>query len=212
MRIVLVHALNHSAAAIEGAFEALWPAAERVHLLDDSLARDLARSGHLSQSFHDRFLVLGRYGLTIGADAILFTCSAFGPCIEAVRSDLSPLPVRRPNEAMIQEATAHGGRWALVASFAPTLRSMLPEFPKGFHIVPIHAAGALEALDRGDAELHDQLVADAAAGSDVDGVILAQFSLARAADAVRSATGLPVLTTPEAAVRELKHTLQGSVY
>ena len=32
-----------------------------------------------------RFLRLGRYALRTGADAILFTCSAFGPCIDAVQ-------------------------------------------------------------------------------------------------------------------------------
>jgi hypothetical protein len=35
-------------------------------------------------------------------------------------------------------------------------------------------------------------------------IALAQFSLARAAAAVRAATGLPVLTTPDSAIRKLR--------
>ena len=66
-----------------------------------------------------------------GADGILFTCSAFGPCIEACARELAPMPVLKPNEAMIEEAvalTGPHGRIGLMATFAPTLASMPPEF------------------------------------------------------------------------------------
>ena len=54
-----------------------------MNLLDDSLAPDLARDGRLTPAMTERFLGLARYARSTGADAILFTCSAFGPCIEA---------------------------------------------------------------------------------------------------------------------------------
>ena len=57
----------------------------------------------------DRFHALTRYSVAAGADAILFTCSAFGPCIEAAAADLDLLPVLKPNEALIEECAAHGG-------------------------------------------------------------------------------------------------------
>ena len=37
---------------------------------------------------------------TTGADAILFTCSAFGPCIEAVASEHAPMPVLKLKEML----------------------------------------------------------------------------------------------------------------
>jgi hypothetical protein len=205
VRITLIHALNLSLLPAQQAFARLWPAAKLRNILDDSLSSDLALSGGLDQRTTDRFLTLGRYALASGTDAILFTCSAFGPCVEAVRSDLYPLPVRGPSQGMIAAAAALGGRIGLVATFEPTLATLPAEFPAGVEIVPIFAAGALEALARGDGAEHDRLIGLAAADANVDAIAIAQFSAARAARAVHELTGKTVLTAPESAVRGLAH-------
>jgi hypothetical protein len=214
MRIALIHALAHSLAPIEAAFARLWPEVRRTNLLDDSLSADLARDGALTPAMTQRFLTLARYAAGTGADGILFTCSAFGPCIEACAEALAPMPVLKPNEAMIEEALALAGpqgRVGLMASFAPTLASMPPEFAAaapGITLVPCLAEGSLAALDRGDGAEHDRLAALAAATlKDCDAIALSQFSLARAAEAVAQATGKKVLTTPDSAVRKLKRLL-----
>jgi hypothetical protein len=207
MRIALIHALRQSPPPIEEAFARLWPQAQLGNLMDDSLSADLARTGHLDEAMHERFLTLGRYARGTGADAILFTCSAFGSCIDRVREDLAPLVVHKPNQGMFAEAVARGGRIGLVVSFRPSLASLMAEFPAEADVTPIYVPGALEALERGDGEEHDRLTAEAAAKADVDLLALGQFSLARAADRVRQATGKPVLTTPESAVRELARAL-----
>ena len=96
MRITLVHALKHSIVPIEASFSRLWPDARLMNLLDDSLSADLARDGRLTDAMTERFLRLGRYAAGTGSDAILFTCSAFGPCIEAVARAHAPMPVLKP--------------------------------------------------------------------------------------------------------------------
>jgi hypothetical protein len=207
MRIALIHALRQSPPPIEEAFSRLWPEAKLCNLLDDSLSSDLARIGHLDEAMHERFLTLGRYAKGTGADAILFTCSAFGSCIDRVSADLAPMVVHKPNQGMFAEAVAHGGRIGLVVSFRPSLDSLMAEFPAGADVTPVFVPGALDALERGDGEEHDRLTAEAAARIDVDLVALGQFSLARAADRVRQVTGKPVLTTPDSAVRALARTL-----
>ncbi len=177
-------------------------------LMDDSLSADLARAGTMPANMTDRFLTLARYAAGTGADGILFTCSAFGPCIEACQAALAPLPVLKPNEAMIEEAVAHGPRIGLLATFAPSLETLPAEFTAARADAVISTAlaqGALVALDRGEAAEHDRLAA-AAAGSlaDCDVIALGQFSLARAAAAVAAATGKTVLTTPDSAIRKLR--------
>ena len=208
MRVALIHALRHSPPPVEAAFARFWPGATLMNLLDDSLSADLARDGAPTARMTERFLALARYAAGTGAEGILFTCSAFGPCIEAVAADLAPMPVLKPNEAMIEEAAARGGTIGLLATFAPTLDTMPPEFPAGVRVVPKLAEGALAALDRGDPEGHDRSAAEAARGlAGCDAVALAQFSLARAAPAAAAATGRPVLTTPDSAVRKLRRML-----
>jgi Asp/Glu/hydantoin racemase len=208
MRIALVHALKHSIAPIEASFARLWPDARLMNLLDDSLSADLARDGRLTDAMTGRFLSLGRYAAGTGADAILFTCSAFGPCIEAVAREHAPMPVLKPNEAMIEQATATGRRIGLLATFAATLASMPCEFPDRLEVVPKLATGALAALDRGERAEHDRLVAEAARElSGCDLIALAQYSMAPAAALVAEASGRPVLTTPDSAVQKLKELL-----
>lgn len=211
-RIALIHALAHSVAPINEAFARDWPQARRMNLLDDSLSADLAASPRgLDDAMTGRFMTLAGYAIGTGANGILFTCSAFGRCIDAVKARWRDVPVLKPNEAMVDAAVQVGRRIGLVASFQPTLASMPEEFPFDVEVVPMLAAGALEALNAGDAALHDRLVADAAeriAGR-VDAIALAQFSLARAARVVRERTSLPVLTTPDSAVQALRKRLDG---
>jgi len=210
MRFTLVHALKHSIVPIEASFAKLWPEARLMNLLDDSLSADLARDGGLTDAMTERFLKLGRYAAGTGSDAILFTCSAFGPCIEAVARAHAPMPVLKPNEAMIEEAVTRGRRIGLLSSFPPTLASMPREFPQGIEIVPKLAEGALAALDRGDRATHDRLVVEASKDlADCDLIALAQYSMAPAAEIVAEASGRPVVTTPDSAVLKLKKMLSG---
>ncbi|MDD3937875.1 aspartate/glutamate racemase family protein [Rhodoferax sp.] len=210
-RLALIHALAHSVAPINAEMARAWPACERMNLLDDSLSSDLARGGQgLDAAMHQRFEALAAYAEGTGAQAILFTCSAFGPCIDAVAARRPHMPVLKPNEAMVAEAVAMGKRVGLIASFAPTLLSMPAEFPVGTALVSRIAEGALEALNQGDTAGHDARVVDAARWLQQQGcevIALAQFSMARAEAAVRQAVHLPVLTTPASAVRVLRQRL-----
>ncbi|MBS3911881.1 MAG: AroM family protein [Hydrogenophaga sp.] len=210
-RIALIHALAHSVAPINDEMARAWPQAQRMNLLDDSLSADLARTGQgLDAAMHQRFEALAAYAEGTGAQAILFTCSAFGPCIEAVAARRPHMPVLKPNEAMVTEAVAHGGRIGLIASFAPTLASMPPEFPPGTAVITALAEGALQCLNEGNPARHDALVVEAAQALARQGcqvIVLAQFSMARAQAAALQAVGLPVLTTPGSAVRALRQRL-----
>ncbi len=208
MRIGVIHALRQSPPPIAAAFARHWPEAIVQNILDDSLSADLVRDGGLTPAMTERFQRLARYAADTGADAILFSCSAFGPCIDAVRERLSPMPVRKPFDAMVAEAVAIGGRIALISTFQPTLNAMPAEFPPGTELATRLVEGALPASDAGDVATHDRLIVEACGGlEDCSVLVLAQFSMAHVAPAVAQATGQRVLTAPDAAVKELRRTL-----
>ncbi len=217
MRIALIHALAHSVAPINQAMARDWPEALRMNLLDDSLSADLARAAQaggdgLDAAMHQRFEDLCAYAEGTGAQAILFTCSAFGPCIEAAASRRPHMPVLKPNEAMVADVVASGLQVGLIASFAPTLQSMPAEFPPSVVLQTALAGGAMAALDRGDGAAHDEAVCAAAQALLAQGcgvIALAQFSMARAAPLLRQRlpAGVPVLTTPDSAVAALRRRL-----
>ena len=217
-RIALIHALHHSVAPINDALARDWPHATRMNLIDDSLSADLAGSGELDAAMHARFAALTDYAVATGARGILFTCSAFGPCITAAALRHPGVPVFKPNEAMIADAeaavAAHSGKVGLIASFGPTLQSMPAEFSPDTPLDLEFADGAMAALDRGDFAAHDAAVLQAGQRLQARGctlLALAQFSMARAAPGLRLALGLPVLTTVDSALAALRASVDGGV-
>ncbi len=214
-RIALIHATPLAIEPIVAAFGRLWPEARTTNLLDDSLSADLAADGRLTDQMIERFLTLARYVHGSGADAILFTCSAFGPAIEATAAAM-PIPVLKPNEAMLDEALAAGTRVGLIATFAPSIPALKAELEQmaGSRKQTVTVATrtlpeALAALQRGDADTHDRLIAIAAAElQPCDAVVLGQFSMASAARLIPAQAGCRVLTSPDSAVMRLKETLR----
>lgn len=218
-RIALIHALEASVLPIRQAFQTHWPEAVCADLLDTSLSADLAAAGKLDAAMVKRFTTLGDYAAGITGEggktrAVLFTCSAFGPAIEAVRQRL-PIPVLKPNEAAFEQALALGRNIALVVTFAPSqsalgeeLRQMAAVRGIEIAVTPVMVQGALAALNAGDPERHDTLVAEACTAlPTVDAIVLGQFSLARAKAALTAVTSAPILTTPDSAVLALRSRL-----
>ena len=204
-RIFLIHALRDSVEPARGAMARGWPEADVANLLDDSLSADLAKAGALEPAMIARFGHLGRYARDQGADGILFTCSAFGPAIEAVAAEL-PIPVLKPNESAFRAALAHGKRIGLLVTFAGSLAPLTEELQTmagpGLELHARIVPAALGALQAGDGAAHDAKIAEAAAHlPPVDALVLGQFSMARAARALADRV---VYTTPDAAVADLK--------
>jgi Asp/Glu/hydantoin racemase len=207
-RIALVHAMPLAVEPVSRVFSERWPQARVTHLLDDSLPPDLQAAGSITPEIIERFVTLARYSEKAGANAILFTCSAFGTAIEAAR-DAVKVPVLKPNEAMLEEALAAGADLGLIVTFEPSIPSLKKEIEelassRGIRLklrtrtVP----AAIAALQQGRATEHDSLIAAAAADmGPCDALMLGQFSMVTAAAGIH---GRKVLTSPHSAVTRLK--------
>lgn len=213
-RIALIHATPVAIDPIVETFKEMWPEARTTNLLEDSLSADLAEDGRLTDRMTERFVTLARYAYACGADAVLFTCSAFGPAIDAAKAAV-PVPVLKPNEAMLEEALAAGTRIGLLATFVPSIPALKAELGQmaqrkklKVEIVTRAIPEALTALHAGRNAEHDRLIASAAEELDgCDALILGQFSMASAAALIPHRPGRKVLTSPASAVTQLKRML-----
>lgn len=76
-------------------------------------------------------------------------------------------------------------------------------------LMTVFCDGALETKRAGDNNRHDQLIAETATRIDgADVIMLAQFSMASAAERARQQTATPILTSPEAAIEEIRRRVE----
>ncbi len=217
-KIYLVHAGHVSMPAAHASFAALWPEAPILDLMEGSLAHDVGQDGGLTPAMFRRFELLGDYCVAAGATAILFTCSAFGEAIERVKRQHA-IPVLTPNEALFDEILLRRDRVALLSTFEPTVTALRQELGQmelaagqradiDYFVIP----RALDVLFAGDKVTHDRLVlekVDEVAGLGYGAIAFGQFTLSMVAPAARERTTLPILTTPDCAVRKLRNILEG---
>eukprot|EP00967_Tisochrysis_lutea_P151180 scaffold293606_cov28-Tisochrysis_lutea.AAC.1 len=225
-RVVCIHAMKASLAPTERAFSRGFPQAQVAHLLDDSLSVDVAESG-CDRVMEDRFSALGKYALEhMSADAILFTCSAFGSAIERVQAE-SSIPVLKPNASLQHEIVSRGGTAGVLSMFRPTLDSIVQELnqmasaeSKSLRVVPYFVEGALEELQRGEDARCGELIANATLRllddePHISSIALAMFSMAFARPQVTTAVAhlaahrpdLKIITSPDAAIADLRSVL-----
>ncbi len=218
-RIALIHATVLAVDPIQAAFARHWAGARRMNLLDDSLSVDLAEAGSLTPSMVQRFVDLAHYAHRTGCTGILFTCSAFGPAIEAAAA-ATGLPTLKPNEAMFEEALARspraGPKLGLIATFEASIPSMSAELlqmaKEAGRDIELHTQfvpEAMQDLAQGRADEHHRKIAEAARSlRDCDVVMLAQFSMAAAQPRVQAELPCPVLSSPDCAVLAIQKRMQ----
>ncbi len=209
-KIFLCHAAAVAMPPIVDSFRANWPQARLANLLEESWMPDLADDGRLTDTMIERFVMIGHYCVKAGANAILFTCSAFGPAIEEVRRQLK-IPVLKPNEAMYDELTKNNCSASLLATFQPSIPSMVTEIHDTAKAngtqVKLNTQlveGALAALQGNNPSEHNRLIAAMAAKQQCDVIAFAQFSMAPALKLAAAQVKTPILTTPDSAVAKLK--------
>jgi Asp/Glu/hydantoin racemase len=190
-----------------------------MNLLDDSLSVDRASAGRLTPDMVQRFIDLAGYARRAGCHGLLFTCSAFGPAIEAAEAAVG-LPTLKPNEAMFDDALAlcapQGAKVGLIATFEASLPSMSSELlamaqqrQMAVDLLTVFVPQAMQDLADGNAAEHHRRIAEAARELQAcDVVMLAQFSMAAARPLVQAELACPVLSSPDCAVLMLQKRLQ----
>ena len=213
-RIFLVHPTPLALPPVDEAFKTLWREAQIVNLLDESLYADVGTNGELTPSLYARVANLFRHCEASGADGIVFSGSTFGPAVEEGRKGIK-VPVLRIEEGMMDEAVARGGSILVVSTqkrAMPVVRATLDASAKRAGKAPaikdIWVEGARDALNAGDSDGHDRLIAEhSAAAGDFDTVVLSMISMAPARSKMSSALARKTLTSGECAVTRMRKLL-----
>lgn len=190
----------------------LLPDATTINYLDDRIVADLG-DAERAASVPDRVADLVQAAQSAGADVVMLTCSSISG-LAATAAERVGIPVLRIDEAMADQAVQSGERIAVLATLpttcAPTVallqeRAALAGVERDITSEVID--GAFAAVSGGDRGTHDRLVAAAIerVAPNTDVVVLAQASMASAADAVE--VDVPVLTSLEPGIQRLRDRL-----
>ena len=214
-RIILVHPYAPTMAPIIESFARLWPEAQVLNLLDESLYVDVGADGVLAADVFDRIAALLRHACASRADGVIFTGATFSPAVEAARASLG-LPVLKADEAMCEEIAECPGRVAILC----TARRALPVIRAGVEaasatrgarppaIEEIWVEGAKDALVAGDGARHDRMIAAAMEQLDTcDMLALGQISMAPARELLPPERARRVLVSPDASVHMMRKLL-----
>ena len=212
--IFLFHVHKEAMSAAVRAFNEDWPEAKISNILEDGLFEWVRETGGVVSEMHKAFDTLTEYAVSRGAEGILYSCSAFGECIDACIEKYD-LPLLKPNDAMIEKALEYGSKIAIVATVAATIPTIATEIQSiaANQKIPVEFSsyvvdGAFDALAEGNPEKHDNLVAkQVSIISDCDVIVLAQFTLSRSAPILKEVTNIPVLNSPSAAVAKMRYLL-----
>jgi Asp/Glu/hydantoin racemase len=210
-RIFLVHPTPLVLAPIDEAFKTLWPQAQTLNLLDESLYADIPQDGALSDAIYARVATLLRHCEQSGADGILFSGTTFGPAVDAARAQLR-VPVLRAEEAVMDQAVTRGERILLVCTAKramPVVRATLDAAAARAgvkrEISELWVAGARDAILGGDMTTHDRLIAQEVAGAgDFDVIVFGQISMVPARVPLPAAIARRIVTGLEATVARMR--------
>jgi Asp/Glu/hydantoin racemase len=218
-RVGFVHTVSPLVALFDQLTATLLPGLQPMHLLDEPLLERVRQRGRLAPDDTARLGAHVAIAEQVGARAVLVTCSTLSPCVDEVRREVR-IPVVKIDEAMISEAVATGTRIGVVATnpttLGPTrrlLETRAAACGKVVEVVPVMVERALEALLGGDGATHDRMVKEAALhlAHDVEVVVLAQASMARALDVVlEEERRVPILSSPHLALAQVRRLLAGT--
>lgn len=195
--IALIHGTPAAIVPARDAFTERFPEARLRNVLDDRLIADADAAGGLTPALKDRMATLIGYAVASGADAVLLTCSMYGPATEAGGW---PVPVAASDQAMF--ARLRQDRPARVAVLGPLAAGVADTVARLREFLPGTVVGI--TVDGGP----DRLVAAAErAAPTVDAIVLGQYSVSPAAAAVGAAVPVPVYSPPHLAAQALREVL-----
>lgn len=215
--IALISATSAAICPATLAIKTEMPDAVIWNILDDRLLLEAEAQGGVTPALALRMNRLIEHAINGAADAVLLTCSIYGP----VANDYhAAIPVDAPDDAAFEYIAENQsiGRLLVLASLAAAasdtssrLKTLLKSRRRETILTTVATPEALAATSADDPGALLQALERACEdqANTFDAVLLAQYSLSPAASRLESAIGVPVITGPDSAARRLRVQLHG---
>lgn len=213
--IALISAIPAAIPPTQSAFREFFKDAILWNVLDDRLLDDA--DGVVTASLAARMRRLIDHTVLENADAVLLTCSMYASVAHDAAAEVD-VPLFGPDDALFR-AVANGRyrRLALVSPaagpLADSLARMRPIVGTDVTVEAVIAEGAAAAAQLGDVAALVEAISRAVKpfSSEIDAIVLGQYSLAPAAGDVQALLRLPTLAGPQHAARALRALFDGDV-
>lgn len=211
-KIAMIHTGCVTVAPLKKLVHEMYPEAEIMNIVDDSLLNDTINAGSMPIEVVQRMVQYALIAQNAGADVILNTCSSVGEAVDVI-SPMIKVPYVKIDQPMAAEAVRHGKRIALIATVSSTvapskrlLERNAAEQGREVIVTPYLVDGALKVLsETGNQELHNQMVIDTVryAAKENDVLVFAQGSMAVLVPECQNLS-VPVFSSPELGCEQLK--------
>jgi len=199
-------------------FTKLMPQVELIHIVDDSLLKDVIAAGKVNKDVIRRICGYMIAAEIAGAEVIFNVCSSVSETVD-VAKNLVNIPIVKIDESMagiaVQKKEKIGVLATLKTTLDPTCRLLEKKakaIGKKIQIKRDLSMGAFDNLMAGDLEKHDKMVLERIRklSREVDLIVLAQGSMARLVPQLKGEISIPVLTSPESGVKRVIDVLKRS--
>ncbi|WP_227378778.1 aspartate/glutamate racemase family protein [Haladaptatus halobius] len=212
----------HTVASLARRFDDLAaeyvPDVDHFHIVDESVLNDALEAGELTPAVNRRICSQLSLAEDAGADLILDTCSSTSPAVDVAR-EMVGVPILKIDDPMTEAAVEHGEDITILATAESTLgpsaelvQRKADQRAKEINLRTELVDDALNALQSGEKNRHDQLVIDHAVelAGPTDVIVLAQASMSHLAPDLSDRVSAPVFSSPDMAMETVAEEVRNS--
>jgi len=214
-KVALVHTGLALVEILTKLFKEYVPEVELVHIIDDSLLREVLSNDGVTKPVIARMLNYFKSAEYYKVDCILNVCSSVGEVADLARKIIST-PIVKIDEKMAEEAVARSSNIGVAATLKTTLEPTTRMIEKKalaagkkIKITQTICPGAFEELISGNPAKHDEIVLKGVSelADKVDIIVFAQGSMARLVSSLNKDLAARVFTSLNSGVLEVKRVL-----
>ncbi|RAK04120.1 Asp/Glu/hydantoin racemase [Halanaerobium saccharolyticum] len=214
-KIALIHTTPVTVESLQNLIKEKDPDLEIINIVDDSILPELINNKADLSLVEDRVRYYIKTAVEQEADLVLSACSSIGGIFEEENQNYE-IPIMRIDSAMAEKAVKNAAKIGVAATLETTLKpstelikKKAAALNKGIDIKTALADSAYQKLMAGDQKRHDQLLAEKLKelAAEVELVVLAQASMARAVSVLPEEMQDKFLTSPESGIEKALKTI-----